>query len=160
MDNNIIYHIAQSKEDFDACKEIISEYLETLGIDLAYMDVAKEFSSIEQKYAGNEGVLILAIAELQPIGCVGVRRIDAEIAELKRLYVRASHRGGKIGLTLLNKALEEAHSLGYKKIRLDVIPTLQKAKELYLSMGFCEIPAYFNNPIQGTTFMEKDLNSR
>ncbi|HWV71394.1 MAG TPA: hypothetical protein VN040_06765 [Pseudosphingobacterium sp.] len=45
MNNNITYHIAQSKEDFDACKEIISEYLETLGIYLAYMDVAKEFSS-------------------------------------------------------------------------------------------------------------------
>lgn len=158
MNNNITYHLAQSKEDFDACKEIISEYLETLGIDLTYMNVAKEFSTIEQKYAENEGALILAIDELQPIGCVGVRRIDAEIAELKRLYVRTSHRGGKIGLTLLNKAMEKAHSLGYKKIRLDVIPTLLKAKELYLSIGFCEIPAYFNNPVHGTTYMEKDLN--
>ena len=89
-------------------------------------------------------VLILALNGIEAIGCVGVRKIEPGIAELKRLYVRDSHRGLKVGVTLLEKAVESARNLGYSRIRLDVIPTLQKAKQLYQSFGFYEIPHYFN----------------
>lgn len=158
MEKHITYHLAESQEDFQKCKEIIVEYLETLGIDLAYMNLPDEFATMNKNYAANEGVLILALNKNEAIGCVGVRKIEPGIAELKRLYVRNSHQGYKVGVTLLQKALESARNLGYNKIRLDVIPTLLKAKELYRSFGFYEIPAYFNNPVEGTIYMEKILN--
>lgn len=157
MKKHITYHLAESSEDFQKCKAIINEYLEILGIDLAYMNLTDEFETMEKKYAANEGVLILALDGGEAIGCVGVRKIEPGIAELKRLYVRDSHRGLKVGVTLIEKALENARSPGYKKIRLDVIPSLLKAKELYHSFGFYEIPPYFNNPVEGTAYMEKIL---
>jgi GNAT superfamily N-acetyltransferase len=124
------------------------------------MNLPEEFATMDKKYSGNEGVLILALDGNKSIGCVGVRKIENEIAELKRLYVRDSHRGLKVGITLLEKALANARRLGYKKIRLDVIPTLHKAKKLYHSFGFYLIPPYFDNPVEGTVFMEKDLTKK
>jgi hypothetical protein len=73
--------------------------------------------------------------------------------------VRDGYRGYGVGVTLLEKALKEATRLGYTKIRLDVIPTLGKAKSLYISFGFYEIPAYFNNPVNGTIYMERLLET-
>lgn len=157
MEKQIKYHLAKSEQDFEKCKDIIIEYLDTLGVDLAYMNLQDEFAKMMQMYGGNQGTLFYASGEKEVIGCVGVRRIEPEIAELKRLYVKDSHRGYKVGVTLLQNALESARSLGYKKIRLDVIPTLQKAKELYISFGFYEIAPYFNNPVEGTVYMEKTL---
>lgn len=157
MEKHITYHLAESGEDFQKCKALIVEYLETLGIDLAYMNLPDGFATMGQKYAAKEGALILALDGDEAIGCVGVRKAGAGTAELKRLYVRESHRGFKVGAALLEKALENARSLGYTRIRLDVIPALLKAKELYRSFGFYEIPPYFNNPVAGTAYMEKAL---
>ena len=157
MEKQIKYHKAESEKDFEKCKNIIVEYLDTLGIDLAYMNLENEFAEMKQMYGGSQGMFFYALDKEEVIGCVGVRRIETQIAELKRLYVKDSHRGYKVGVTLLQNALESACSLGYKKIRLDVIPTLQKAKKLYISFGFYEIQPYFNNPVEGTTYMEKEL---
>lgn len=157
MKKEIKYHIAESDQDFEKCKDIIIEYLDTLGIDLSYMNLQHEFAEMKQMYGGNNGTFFYALDETQIIGCVGIRRVENEIAELKRLYVRDNYRGYKVGVTLLENALKSAKNLGYKKIRLDVIPTLQIAKELYISFGFYEIEPYFNNPVKGTTYMEKNL---
>ena len=157
MVKQITYHLAESEQDFQKCRGIIIEYLGTLGVDLSYMNLPDEFAKMRQMYGGNEGILLLALDHNEAIGCVGIRRIEKDIAELKRLYVRDSHRGYRVGVTLLQYALEYADKLGYKKIRLDVIPTLQKAKELYISFGFYEISPYFSNPVEGTTYMEKLL---
>lgn len=155
MKKNITYKIAESRDDFGRCREIILEYVKTLGVDLTYMDLPNELSSMEQKYSSPEGVFILAFDGDLVAGCVGIRKINWEIAELKRLYVKNVYRGLKIGLILLQKVLESAQQLGYKKVRLDVIPSLLKAKSLYHSLGFEEIPPYFNNPVIGTVYMEK-----
>mgnify|MGYP000727035122 CR=1 FL=1 len=157
MKKQITYHLVDNQEGFNNCKPIIQEYLVTLGIDLAYMNLADEFEQMSTMYGSGQGAFFLAKDDKNSIGCVGVRKIDNETAELKRLYVQDTYRGYQIGITLLQKAIEVARVLGYKKIRLDVIPTLVKAKELYFSFGFYEIDQYFQNPVDGTTYMEKRL---
>lgn len=157
MEVKITYRVAGSHADFQKAKDIVMEYLDTLNVDLSYMNIPDEFLTMPQKYSGDEGVLILALDGDKTIGCVGVRKLGDGIAELKRLYVRDSHRGFKVGTNLVDKALQHARRLGYNKIRLDVIPALHKAKALYHSFGFYPIPQYFHNPVHGTVFMQKDL---
>lgn len=86
---------------------------------------------------------ILAMDSGKAIGRVGLRKAAPGISELKRLYLRDSHRGYKIGLQMV---LEKARTLGYMKFRPDVIPALLKAKEWYRSFGFYEIPPIFIIP--------------
>jgi hypothetical protein len=43
-------------------------------------------------------------------------------------------------------------------MRLDTVPSMKKARGLYLSMGFKKIDPYCYNPIQGAAFMEKKLD--
>ena len=43
-------------------------------------------------------------------------------------------------------------------MRLDTLPAMTAAQELYRQMGFREIAAYRYNPIPGTTFMELTMD--
>jgi len=66
---------------------------------------------------------------------------------MKRLYVRDYYRGLGIGNKLIAMIIEEARKLNYSYMRLDTLPTMGKAQELYESYGFYDIEPYVYNPI-------------
>jgi putative acetyltransferase len=157
MTSDIIYTIAQTKAAFEQGKELFREYVQSLGIDLSFQDFEKELTTIDQQYQQPTGGLILAFKGEQPVGCVGVRRLESSIAELKRMYVKPECRGFNIGVELLKRSLSVAQELGYQKIRLDTLKHMTKAKSLYQAVGFYEIPPYRFNPLEGAIYMEKSL---
>jgi ribosomal protein S18 acetylase RimI-like enzyme len=73
---------------------------------------------------------------------------------MKRLYVRPAYRGLKIGRSLAEQSIAEARQIGYRRMRLDTVPAMVRARSLYRSLGFQEIEAYCHNPIPGTVYLE------
>jgi ribosomal protein S18 acetylase RimI-like enzyme len=157
MSIDIIYKLAITDEDFEQGKALFKEYVELLGVDLSFQDFENELKIIDRQYNKPRGGLLLAFNKEQAIGCVGIRELDKETAELKRMYVRETYRGYHIGVELLKHSIKLARELGYKKIRLDTLKNMAKAQELYHSFGFYRIPSYRFNPLEGTTYMEKEL---
>jgi len=57
---------------------------------------------------------LIAWDENEAMGCVGLRPTDVpEIGELKRLYVRPTHRGKKAGTGLCSRIINRARKAGY-----------------------------------------------
>ncbi|MFI7574034.1 GNAT family N-acetyltransferase [Micromonospora sp. NPDC049497] len=78
--------------------------------------------------------------------CGGVLMLDAERAELTRVYVRPAFRGRQ-GAGLLLKLLEEyARTLGARRMVLNTRLDLTEARALYVRHGYAEIPAYCTGP--------------
>lgn len=148
---------ASSSTDFEMGKELFREYVQSLGVDLSFQDFENELQTIDQQYMPPSGTLLLVFDNEKAIGCAGIRKFDPEMAELKRMYVQDGYRGYGLGVKLLEQCVQVAKELGYKKIRLDTLSTMQKAQALYRSFGFYEIPSYRFNPLEGTIYMEKDL---
>jgi carbonic anhydrase len=90
-------------------------------------------------------------------GCVGVREFDPGAAEVKRMYVRPEVRGRGYGRTLLGAACEAARALGYRRVRLDTVPSMESAIRLYRTAGFREIPPYRHTPRPGALFFEREV---
>lgn len=117
----------------------------------------KELASLPGEYAPPDGRLFLALEDNDFIGCVALRKFAKGIGEMKRMYLRKKFRGRGIGRKLAITVIKEAKVIGYKEIRLDTVPWMKEAIELYLSLGFQEIEPYRFNPIPGSRYFALKL---
>jgi len=136
------------------------EYAEGLGFSLDFQGFEQEVATLPGEYAPPEGVLLLASVGGRAAGCVGLRPLDAETAEMKRLFVRNEFRGLGIGRRLVDRIVQEARRIGYRRLRLDTVPQMVEAIRMYQASGFVEIPPYRFNPIPGALFFELDLGDQ
>ena len=149
---------ASSVDDIKHARELFEEYADWLKIDLCFQNFDQELASLPGDYAPPDGRLLLAMEEDQIAGCVALRKIDDSACEMKRLFLRAAFRGKGLGRKLAEAIIAEARRIGYERMRLDTLPgKMDQAIELYRSLGFKEIGAYYHNPVLGATFMELTL---
>jgi len=139
--------------DLDEIRAMLREYAAWLEVDLCFQNFEQELAGLPGDYAPPRGRLLMA----EGAGCVALRAIDAEICEMKRLYLRPVYRGSGLGRRLVQAIIDEARSAGYQRMRLDTMPKMDSAQRLYASFGFREIAAYRYNPEPGARFLELDL---
>jgi GNAT superfamily N-acetyltransferase len=89
-----------------------------------------------QEFDGPGGQMLLATLGAEQVGCVGLRRVSAETAELKRMYVRPERRGQGIARALLAACEQAARDLGYVQLWLETGTLQPEAVALYLSAGY------------------------
>jgi ribosomal protein S18 acetylase RimI-like enzyme len=147
----------KSKKEIEHTRKLFLEYAKSLNFNLCFQDFEKELKELPGEYAPPEGSLILAVYESNVAGCVALRILSEDICEMKRLYVRPAYRGKGLGKKLAVKIIEEGRRIGYKKMRLDTIPSMAEAIALYRFLGFKEIEPYRYNPIEGAIYMELEL---
>ena len=136
---------------------LIQEYAASLSFDLGFQNLDDEIATLPGPYAPPRGCLLVARSRDRSVGCVAVRALDRDTAELKRLWLRPDARGMGAGRKLVTRAVDDAHAMGYVRIRLDTTPEMGAAQALYRSLGFVDIDAYRPNPVPGTTYLELRL---
>jgi GNAT superfamily N-acetyltransferase len=144
---------AASAGDLDEIRAMLREYAAWLEVDLCFQNFEEELAGLPGEYRPPRGRLLIA----EQAGCVGLRPLDEEICEMKRLFVRPEHRGSGLGRQLVEAIIGEARSIGYRRMRLDTMPKMAGAQGLYASLGFRDIPAYRYNPEPGARFLELEL---
>ena len=127
------------------------EYLETQNYD-------DELEHLEDKYGMPAGRLYLAYCDGKTAGCIGLKKLDDDNCEMKRLYVRPEFRGRKIGGLLIQKIIDDAKTIGYKHMLLDTLPFLESAVHMYKKWGFYEIGCYNDSPMESSIYMQLDLD--
>jgi hypothetical protein len=66
-------------------KVIISEYIESLGVDISFQEFDKETNDLGALYSkSSAGAFLVAMDNNKIIGCVGLKKIDEESCEMKR----------------------------------------------------------------------------
>ena len=148
---------AQTEEHYQYARELFLQYADSLGFDLEFQNFNRELTTLPGNYAPPEGCILLAEDSGHFAGCVALRPLKDNICEMKRLFVRSEYRGRGIGRMLACSVIDRARAIGYEKMRLDTVPSMQAARRLYASVGFEDIEPYRYNPIDGATFMELDL---
>ena len=102
------------------------------------------------------GAFVILRSEGRAVGGGGLKRLDAEACEIKRMYVAPEVRGRGASREILFALEDRARELGYSIARLDTGDRQAAAKRLYENAGYREIPKYNANNL-ATLWYEKEL---
>jgi GNAT superfamily N-acetyltransferase len=133
-----------------AVRELFAEYARQVDEPACFVGFERELESLPGEYR----LFLLEDAA----GCVALRFLDRRTAEMKRLYVRAAHRGRGLGRVLAEAAITAAREAGCSRIVLDTLPKMREAQALYGLLGFRPIDPYLSEPTPGALCFELRLS--
>jgi putative acetyltransferase len=148
---------ATSDADLQEIKRLFLAYAGSLEISLCFQNFEQELAGLPGAYAAPKGCLLLAEFDSVAGGCVALRPLQNQACEMKRLFLAPEFRGTGTGRALVIAVMNKARSIGYASIRLDTLPSMSKAIELYKELGFTPIEPYYENPVPGALFLECKL---
>lgn len=132
--------------------ELSGRYDENTAVDVTRMP---ELHNVTQ----DDVQFVIVWRNEQAIGCGAIRPIDANVTEIKRMYVHPSARGHGISRKILAKLEALAQDAGFSKTRLETGINQPEAIKLYETSGYTQIPCYgiyAQNP--DSLCYEKELN--
>ena len=148
---------ASTSADYALGRAMFEEYARSIDIDVCFRDFAAELDRLTVMYAPPAGALLLARTGADTAGCVGLRKLQDDICEMKRLYVRPAFRGRQLGRRMAEDIARRARSLGYRTLVLDTLGTMEAAQGLYVSMGFTPARSCYATPLPNVKYFSLDL---
>jgi ribosomal protein S18 acetylase RimI-like enzyme len=149
---------ARTAADLDQVRRLFIAYADWLEVDLCFQGFEQELATLPGRYAPPAGRLLLARIGAEAAGAVGLRPLGPGICEMKRLWVEPGFAGRGLGRALAERIIDDARQIGYARMRLDTFPArMAAAQYLYRSLGFREIPPYYDNPFEGVVMLELRL---
>jgi ribosomal protein S18 acetylase RimI-like enzyme len=129
----------------------------SLDFSLHFQEFDTELAELPGGYGPPRGRLPLARVDGVIAGCVALRPLDDDACEMKRLYLRARFHGLGLGRQRAVAIIKAGKAAEYRVMRLDTVPSMTAAIELYRSLGFQDIPPYRQNPIAGARYLQVRL---
>ncbi|MFN8244001.1 MAG: GNAT family N-acetyltransferase [Ferruginibacter sp.] len=165
MTENILVRTIQPSDN-KALAQIIRRTLEEFGANkpgTVYFDESTDHLFESFRVAG----CVYFVAEMngQIVGGAGIfptANLPEGTCELVKLYLAASARGIGLGRHLLDKCLEAAAGMGYKRVYLETMPELTIAVPMYEKAGFTYLSAAQGNSGHGgcDIWMIRELEER
>lgn len=124
--------------DEPAVVNLIETILRTYGIALSPSETDSDLTDLEGYYA-RPGAFFDVLIERTTgtiVGTVAIEPHHAGECELRKMYLRARHRGRGLGKYLLTHALHRAEALGYRRVLAGTTAVLMEAITLYERFGF------------------------
>src|SRR5437763_14456853 len=104
----MLVRVTEPGPQLEEVRGLFDEYWKSFGFTPCFQGFETELANLPGDYVPPRGVLYLAPGQ----GCVAVRPLSAQIAEMKRLFIRPSARGSGLGRRLAMAAIEHAKSAG------------------------------------------------
>lgn len=102
-----------------------------------------------------KGFFVVARLDGEPVGCGGMKRLDATTGEIKRVWTARSARGQGVARRIVHALEALAQSSGVTTVRLDTNKSLTEAQAMYRKSGYTEIARYNDNPYAHHWFEKK-----
>ncbi len=119
---------------------------------------AADIAAMPEPFVVPTGLLLMALRDEEALACGALLAMDAEVVEIKRLYVRPAARGAGLGARMTTALMQHAKRLGYATVRLDTAPELLAARALYERLGFHSISPYKSGLLLEALFFERHLD--
>lgn len=161
MKQNPIYIIRppESRREWEVVRGLLQDYRNEFDDETCFTSFDQEMENLEGYYADPRKYKLIAVERPgnQIVGCVGLRALSPDVAEMKRLYVRPSHRGKLLGKKLAEEIMDIAIKMKFKKMVLDTMHEMKDAQKLYRDLGFVACEPYEDQDPEKMVCYEKNL---
>ncbi len=124
-----------TNDDCAKVRALIFAVLNEYDLEPAPKTTDKDLDDLEGYYAAG-AFHVLEAADGEIIGTVGLASMGGGVCELRKMYLKPSHRGRGLGKRLLKHAIETAKTLEFTRIELQTARVLEEAIGLYAKFGF------------------------
>jgi len=123
---------------------------------------ANHFRLDPGEVADGRGAFLVVYVDAVPVGCGALRVLDAETAELKRMYVMPTARGRGLGRRLVAALEAEARAIDVRRLVLETGIRQDAALALYRATGFEPIALYgeYRSSPETSVCLGKDLTAK
>jgi putative acetyltransferase len=101
-----------------------------------------DVDNYQREYVENRGLFLAVTDDEKLVGTGAIKKLEENIAELKRLWLLEEYHGQKIGYQVVLQLLDFARAHGYETVRLQTSQKQERAVRFYTQLGFYEIPSY------------------
>ena len=150
---------ASGAADIAAVRRLVHAHADARATTPGVDHVRADADGMPGPYVPPRGGLWLAtaVADDAGIGCVALRPLGDDMAEVKRMFVDAAWRGRGVGRALMRTVIDGARERGYVTLRLGTLHDMHAAIALYESLGFTPIARYRADELIDTRFFELPL---
>ena len=134
--------------DTPPASDLVAAMVAEMALVYGPIDVPGMPSATPADFAPPHGTFLVGFDDDgAPVCGGGIKRLDDEAAEIKRMYVVPSARGRGLARVLLAALEDAARDLGYTIVRLDTGPRQPHAQALYEAAGYRPIGNFNANPV-------------
>jgi putative acetyltransferase len=134
------------RPDSDVAQVLISE----LDADLLTRYPGQWIHGLhEEDIIDPDFIFVVGRLDGEAVACGALRRLDSDVAEVKRMFVKAMFRRKGLSRQLLHFLESAARTRGYQLLKLETGTKQPEANALYVSAGYKQIPCfgeYVGNP--------------
>ena len=123
--------------DAEAVRALVFGVLAEYGLAADPATTDRDLSDIEANYEARGGCFDLLVDDKNYlIGCYGLYPLQDGACELRKMYLRGDCRGRGLGKMIMRRVLDQARTLGFRRVELETASVLKEAIALYESFGF------------------------
>ncbi len=136
-ENSEILRRSAINADCQNIQNLVFSVLREYGLEPDLPGTDRDIADIEANYTNRGGVFeLLETMDGELVGTVGLYPLNGETVELRKMYFSPKLRGRGIGRETLQRMIETAKTLGFKRIYLETATVLVEAVKLYEKFGF------------------------
>ncbi len=139
--------LVRTQEQAERVRELAFEFIDWLHVRYPEMKEVIETYFRHQQFnekigdllihnAPPNGECLLAYKDGVPVGTLMLKRLDDDVCEMNRMFVRESARGLGAGRALVERLKERGVEMGFARMILSALPRHHEAVALYASVGF------------------------
>lgn len=129
--------------DVPAVIALVTETLREFGLEFGVgSPTDDQLRGLPGAYTAEGGMFWVATDGDAMVGTCGVISIAPGTVELRKMYVRSTARGTRLGARLLEVAVEWARAHGTERMVLDTVEEMTRAIAFYEANGFVRDDSY------------------
>ena len=126
--------------DREQIEKVVFEVLTEYGLRPDPDGTDSDLKDVEASYIKSGGVFeVIESPDGLILGTGGLFPVEADACEVRKMYLSKSARGKGLGKKLLQRLLQKAKELGFKRVELETASVLKEAIGLYESFGFKKV---------------------